>query len=406
MKVIKKDGSFQEYSEQKIIDACELAAKRALYKFTEDDYGKICNRVADIIAEEDFYSEEYGEEIIPVSDMHAIVEKALSELFPTVAERYIQYRNYKQDFVKMLDKVYKQSQQILYIGDKENSNTDSALVPTQRSLIFNELNTELYKKFFLNAEELQAIQDGYIYIHDKSARNLTMNCCLFDIANVMKGGFEMGNLWYNEPKTLDVAFDVMGDLILNGASSQYGGFTCPEVDKILEPYAEKSYEKYKKEFLEFCDSNHKEKAEEYAMKKVRRDMEQGYQGLEYKLNSVGSSRGDYPFTTFTFGLSTSRFGSMLSSVILDVHKNGQGKEGNKIPTLFPKLVFLYDDELHGDGKELEWLYLEALDCSSKCMYPDFLSLCNENTTIGKMYKKYGKVISPMGKRKLSPYKTF
>ncbi len=47
----------------------------------------------------------------------------------------------------MLDDVYKKSQSIMYIGDKENSNTDSALVSTKRSLIFNELNKSLYQKF-------------------------------------------------------------------------------------------------------------------------------------------------------------------------------------------------------------------------------------------------------------------
>ena len=36
-------------------------------------------------------------------------------------------------------------------------------------------------------------KDGYIYIHDMSARRDTMNCCLFDVGNVLKGGFEMGN---------------------------------------------------------------------------------------------------------------------------------------------------------------------------------------------------------------------
>lgn len=38
------------------------------------------------------------------------------------------------------------------------------------------------------------------------------------------------------------------------------------------------------------------------MKKVERDFEQGFQGIEMKLNTVGSSRGDYPFITMTFGL--------------------------------------------------------------------------------------------------------
>lgn len=181
--------------------------------------------------------------------MHNVVEGALDAINPKVAKSYRDYRNYKQDFVAMLDEVYKKSQSIMYIGDKENSNTDSALVSTKRSLIFNELNKELYKKFFLTTEELQAIRDGYIYIHDMSARRDTMNCCLFDVKSVLEGGFEMGNLWYNEPKTLDVAFDVIGDITLSAASQQYGGFTVPSVDLLLEPYAIKTFDLFYEKYL-------------------------------------------------------------------------------------------------------------------------------------------------------------
>ena len=152
-----------------------------------------------------------GQEGIPIAQMHNIVESALEKVNPEVAKSYRDYRNYKQDFVKMLDEVYKKSQSIMYIGDKENSNSDSALVSTKRSLIYNQLNKELYQKFFMTTEELQACRDGYIYIHDMSARRDTMNCCLFNVKDVLTGGFEMGNLWYNEPKTLEVAFDVIGD---------------------------------------------------------------------------------------------------------------------------------------------------------------------------------------------------
>lgn len=107
----------------------------------------------------------------------------------------------------MMDKVYARSQTIRYIGDKSNANTDSALVATKRSLIYNELNSELYKKFFLTIDEKQAMKDGYIYIHDRSARLDTWNCCLSRVGNIMSGGFEMGNVWYNEPNSLDTAFD-------------------------------------------------------------------------------------------------------------------------------------------------------------------------------------------------------
>ena len=82
---------------------------------------------------------------------------------------------------------------------------------------------------------------------------------------------------------------------------------------------------------------------------------------------------------------------------------GQGKEGNKKPVLFPKIVFLYDENLHGEGKELEDLFEAGVKCSSKTMYPDWLSLTGKGY-IASMYKKYGKIISPMGCRAfLSPW---
>lgn len=401
MTVIKKDGTADPFNVQKVLNAVSKSAFRASVTFTEVERRKICEN---IISRVDALP---GTEI-SIAMMHNIVEQTLDLINPVVAKSYRDYRNYKQDFVKMLDEVYKKSQSIMYIGDKENSNTDSALVSTKRSLVFNQLNKELYKKFFLTTEELQACNDGYIYIHDMSARRDTMNCCLFDVGNVLKGGFEMGNVWYNEPKTLDTAFDVIGDIVLSGASQQYGGFTVPEVDKILAPYAEKSYTKYYNEYLAILQENGitenvKAGADAYAMKKVKRDFMQGVQGWEYKFNTVSSSRGDYPFITMTFGIGTSRFEKMASIAMLDVRREGQGKKDRKKPVLFPKLVFLYDENLHGPGKPLEDVFEAGIKCSAKTMYPDWLSLTG-NGYVPSMYKQYGRVVSPMGCRAfLSPW---
>lgn len=407
--VIKKDGTIEPYNEQKIIDACNKAARRAMYELSDNDYAQILN---DVLTKID---ESYDEDTdIEIYDMHNIVESVLEEDFPTVAKMYKEYRNYKKDFVHMMDKVYERSQSIRYIGDKSNANTDSALVATKRSLIYNELSGELYKKFFLTHDEKQAAKDGYIYIHDRSARLDTFNCDLFRVGEVMKDGFEMGNIWYNEPNYLDTAFDVMGDIILSTAAQQYGGFTVPEVDKILEPYAEKSYEKYYQEYMKIADDIeyeqvleiHSKKASEYATGKVQRDFEQGWQGIEMKLNSVGSSRGDYPFVTMTIGLAASKFGKMAAISLLKVHSEGQGKKGFKRPVLFPKIVFLYDKNLHGDGSDKypsADVFNAGIDCSSKTMYPDWLSLTGDGY-VAEMYKKYGKVVSPMGCRAfLSPW---
>ena len=196
------------------------------------------------------------------------------------------------------------------------------------------------------------------------------------------------------------------------------GYTIPEIDKILAPYAEKSYILYHKwceEFYQkitslpwivindslFDEEFWEEVKDDFATEKIRRDFEQGWQGIEYKLNTVGSSRGDYPFVTVTIGLATDKFGKMAAISLLNVHKEGQGKKGFKRPVLFPKIVFLYDKNLHGDGSDKYSnadVFNAGIECSSKTMYPDWLSLTGEGY-IANMYKKYGKVISPMGKCK-------
>ena len=392
-KVIKKDGTLENFDSQKILKAVGKSAERVMVKFSREQQDKLLSIVNEFA--------ETHEGDIPIADMHHIVETALDAVDSRVAKSYRDYRNYKQDFVRMLDEVYSKSQSIRYIGDRNNANTDSALVPTQRSLIYNELNSELYKKFFLNSAEREAMKDGFIYVHDRSARLDTHNCMLVDIHAILDGGFEMGNVWYNEPKTLDVAFDVISDITMTMAACQYGGFTIPRVDTVLAPYAEKSYRKYYDEYVELTGKE--DGADKYAYRKVYRDMEQGFQSWEYRFNTVGSSRGDYPFIAISFGIDQSRFGQMATEVCLKVRAGGQGKEGKKKPVLFPKLTFLYDENLHGKDKPLEYLFECAIDCSSKAMYPDFLSLSGKGY-IPSMYKKYGKVVSLMGCRSsLSPW---
>lgn len=392
VQIIKKDLSVVPYNANKIIAAVQKSANRVVETLTDEELNKICELSLE-------YINSISQEFVKVSDVHKCVEKALDQVNPVVAQSYKDYRNYKTDFVGIMDRVYQKAQSITYRGDKENSNTDSTLITTKRSLVYSELNRELYEKFFLTSEEKAAIDDGYIYIHDRGARLDSPNCCLFDSQSVMYNGFEMGNMWYNEPTSVDVACDVLGDIIMMSASMQYGGWST-RVDNLLAPFAEKSYIAYKNEYLELGVAE--DIAEKKAIQKVRRELEQGIQGLEYKLNSVASSRGDYPFVTFALGVGSDRFEKMVSEAVLRVRMGGQGKKGNKKPVLFPKLVFLYDEELHGEGGVLEDLFELGIECSSKCMYPDFLSLTGEGY-VPSMYKKYGEIVYPMGKsREMQP----
>lgn len=159
LKLLRKTGSKVKYSREKIIRAITKSADRINETFTEKELNAICSFV-----EVEIEKEKTNE--IPVSKMHIFVELALDNIKPNVAKSYREYRNYKTDFVHIMDDVLKTSKSIRYIGDRDNANTDSALVATKRSLIYKKLNKELYQKFFLNDEERKAIKTGYIYIHD------------------------------------------------------------------------------------------------------------------------------------------------------------------------------------------------------------------------------------------------
>lgn len=412
MIIIKKDGTEQPFDISKVIKAVSKSAERCMHKFTDEEISIISSTVTSMAVK---YAHEHDGKI-PIKAMHHFAETALDSVSEDIAKAYRDYRNYKVDFCDMLDSIYRKSQSIRYIGDVSNANTDSAMISTQRSLIYGQLNKNLYQKFFLNKEELQAANEGYIYIHDMKDRLDSINCCLVNISNILKDGFEMGNQWYNEPKSLDVAFDVISDVTVSAASQQYGGFTLPRIDSVLAPYAEKSYKIYYDEYMNIINNAIdaaddisiskdyiNKTADKYAENKVRRDFEQGFQSWEYIFNTVGSSRGDYPFIAISFGVDTSRWAIMATEVCLEVRKKGQGKKGFEKAVLFPKLNFLYDKELHGKGKPYEYLYDKAIECSSKAMYPDFLSLTGEGY-IPSIYKKYGKVISLMGCRaSLSPW---
>lgn len=99
-KVVKKDGTKETFDVQKIIVAVNKSAYRALVKFTKKEEQFICRFVEEKI-------EQLGIKEIPIAEMHNVVEGALEKVNPAVAKSYRDYRNYKQDFVRMLDEVYK-----------------------------------------------------------------------------------------------------------------------------------------------------------------------------------------------------------------------------------------------------------------------------------------------------------
>ena len=96
IKVVKKDGTKEAFNIQKVVVAVNKSAYRALVTFTEEEIGFICKFVEEKVLE-------LGLKRIKIAQMHNVVEGALEQVNPLVAKSYRDYRNYKQDFVQMLD---------------------------------------------------------------------------------------------------------------------------------------------------------------------------------------------------------------------------------------------------------------------------------------------------------------
>ncbi len=392
--VKKKSGALEDWDSKKIAIAINKSSERCQLALTDEEVEEVIALVENRVFTR-------SDNVVPIEMVHNMVIEALREVRPDVAQSYTDYRNIRKTFSRMLEKLYIKAKSLLFLGDKDNANADSTLASTIGCLIAGYMGTNMYEEFFLLPEEKQACADGFIKVHDMDKRYwYSLNCCLFNVWKLLKKGFNMANVHYNPPKTLDVAFNVIGDIVLSAASQQYGGFTVYRIDEGLVPYCEKSYNKYLNKYKEHMPYD---EAEALAESDVIEDIRQGYQGLEMKFNTVASSRGDYPFITITLGLAKDKWGLLVAKNILEVHKEGQGEPGKKKHTLFPKIVFLYDEEMHGENKPYEYIFDSAISCSSVAAYPDYLSLTGEGY-VPSMYKKYGAVISPMGCRAfLSPW---
>lgn len=387
--LVKRDGGIVYFSNESLwIKALiRKAADKVLIPIEDDAVEEMHNSLyqelvllADSLGRSRFENDEWRECI-----------KRAMVAYPEVCNAFL--FAHKEENADLYEQICSLMKDIVLDGDRSNGSVDSSLASSKRALIVDAVEKVTYSNYHLSPEQREAFNDGFIYVHDMGHRRDTINCCLFDMEKVLSDGFEMGEMWYDEPESLNKAFDVIASISINAAAQIYGGFTIAQIDELLVKYAQKSFRIYVSEFTELgIDA---ENASYLADKKIEKDFQNGFSALEAKFNSLISPRGDYPFITISFGIGKDKYSQMATTAALDVRKEGHGKDGYKRPVLFPKLVFLYDKNLHDDGMELNHLFKRAIDCSSKVMYPEYLSLTGEKGIVAEVYKKYGKVISPM-----------
>ncbi len=399
MKVIKRDGREVNYDRNKIIIAIQKANDEVPFseKISDD---KIHGIVASI--------EKLGASTLQVEEIQDIIEqKLMAERKFVLAKTYIIYR-YQREMVRKSnttdESILGLIQQTNKYAMEENSNKNAAVASTQRDLIAGEVSRDLTKRLLLPEKISKAHDEGIIHFHDADYYVQSIfNCCLINISDMLDNGTVMNGKMIESPKSFQVACTVMTQIISAVASSQYGG---QSVDiSHLGKYLRKTKDKYRKRYSEeFAGVFTPEQIEKIASDRMLDELKSGVQTIQYQINTLMTTNGQSPFVTLFLNLKeddpyVDEVALIIEEILKQRIQGIKNKAGVYVTPAFPKLIYVLDEHNCLKGGKYDYLTKLAVECSSKRMYPDYISA-------KKMRENYeGQVFSCMGCRSfLSPWK--
>ena len=399
MKIIKRDGRIVDFDRQKIMVAIQKANEevRGRQKASKEDIKEIVN-----------YIEDLDKKRMLVEDIQDIIEEKLMEMEKyELAKKYIVYR-YTRALIRKQNTTDETILGIIRNENKElaeeNSNKNTMLASTQRDYIAGEVSRDLTKRLLLPEKISKANEEGVLHFHDADYFvQPIFNCCLINISDMLDNGTVMNGKMIESPKSFQVACTVTTQIIAAVASNQYGG---QSVDmKHLGKYLRKSYNKFKEEIeTKYKDKLSQDIIEDLVQTRLKAELKAGVQTIQYQINTLMTTNGQSPFVTLFLHLEPDdpyiKENAMIIEEILRQRYEGiKNEAGIYVTPAFPKLVYVLDEHNCLKGGEYDYLTKLAVKCSSKRMYPDYISA-------KKMRENYeGNVFSPMGCRSfLSPWK--
>ena len=172
------------------------------------------------------------------------------------------------------------------------------------------------------------------------------------------------------------------------------------IDRILAPFARKSYNKYLKAVVEeqkeiYGIEPDMEKAEEIAWKRTRKEIKDGIQTIQYQINTLMTTNGQAPFVTlfmyFKPGYEFEKEAAYIQEEILRQRYEGIKNEQDVYVTpAFPKLIYVLDEHNVRKGSKYFYLTELAAKCTAKRMYPDYISAKKMRETYeGNVFQPHG-----------------
>ena len=381
MKIIKRSGK-EDFFDRKKIEAAISKANITVMEAEQLSDTEIAEIAAEI--------EERCDQMNRAVDVETIQDWVEVEIMQHgafgVAKNYITYR-YERGLLRQSNTTDKKILSLLNFENEEvkqeNSNKNPVVNSVQRDYMAGEVSKDITTRFLLPHDITDAHKAGIIHFHDADYFAQHMhNCCLVNLEDMLQNGTVISETMIEKPHSFSTACNISTQIIAQIASSQYGGQSITLSH--LAPFVQVSREKFRRDVRREYERLGKEADEEtinsVAEMRVRNEIIQGVQMIQYQVITLMTTNGPAPFVTVFMYLDEVPEGQTRNDLAIIIEEmlrqRIQGVKNEKgvfITPAFPKLIYvLEEDNIHEDSK---YFYLTELaaQCTAKRMVPDYIS---------------------------------
>ena len=380
MRIIKRNGSEEDFNIEKIINAVKKANGSGEHKFLTDeqiedvaDYVEYkCNKIRRAVSVEE------------IQDM--VEDQLMAKGAFELARRYVRYR-YNRSLVRKANTTDNRILSLIECNNEEvkqeNSNKNPAVNSVQRDYMAGEVSRDLTRRMLLPADIVEADKEGIIHFHDSDYFAQHMhNCDLVNLEDMLQNGTVISDTLIERPHSFSTACNIATQIIAQVASNQYGGQSISLAH--LAPFVQVSREKIRRETLaeieELGVHPTEEKINDIVEQRLRKEVNRGVQTIQYQVVTLLTTNGQAPFVTVFMYLNEAKneqekhdLAMIIEETLKQRHKGVKNEKGVWITPAFPKLIYVLEEDNITEDSKYWYLTELAAKCTAKRMVPDYIS---------------------------------
>lgn len=380
LRIIKRSGQEVDFDGNKIILAVTKANDSVdeVYRLTVAKIQAIEQIVEDTCAKSSHFMQ--------VEEIQDLVIQTIMQMHGyEVAQNYIIYR-YKQELLrkrnttddKILSLLSRKNEELI----QENSNKNPIINSVQRDYMAGEVSKDISKRYLLPEQIVEAHEKGILHFHDADYFVQPMhNCCLVNLEDMLMNGTVISETQIDRPNRFTTACNISMQIVAQVASAQYGGqtLTLSHLVPFVDISRQNLRQSVREEFTEQGISYTEEMVAAIAEKRLKKDIKNGVQLIQYQLITLMTTNGQAPFVTIFMYLSEvppyqrDDLVLIIDEMLRQRIQGVKNEKGVYITPAFPKLIYvLEEDNIHETSKYWSTTVLAA-KCTAKRMVPDYIS---------------------------------